>query len=123
METVVSYLLVGGGGFHTQVLHATIQLRGETQGTGCHTALPAWHKALGTARYFWGEDCTDHELLCSTGNIPGCNQGPDRDVPRASQSPRQLSLLSDTLPVSPPEDAGRHPSPLPRNTPTRPCQG
>lgn len=88
MQATVLYLLAAVGVFHTQALHATIQLRGERGTAVTLHCQAAW--GLGTAPLFW------------KGPVPF--QG----VP----APRQLPLPSDTLPSSPPEGAGRHLNPF-----------
>lgn len=89
MQAMVLYLLAAVGSFHTQALHATIQLWGE-RGQECHPALPG--STLG-----WALPHSSRE-----GSVPF------QSVP----APQQLPLPSDTLPSSPPEGSGRHLNPF-----------
>lgn len=106
VRTMGSYLLVVVAGvFHTQVLHAASQLQGE-------------RKVISTAAYFWeGEHANKvFHALQETSFLDG-------DVGKAFQSLWQLPFPSGTLPASPPKDAGKHPSPLPREMLIHSCRG
>lgn len=90
MQAMVLYLLAAVGVFHTQALHATIQLQGER-----------------------GAAVTLHYPPGSTGGWALPHSSGEGSVPfQGVPAPRQLPLPSDTLPSSPPEAAGRHLNPF-----------
>lgn len=73
---------------------------------------------ISTAAYFWeGEHANKvFHALQETSFLDG-------DVGKAFQSLWQLPFPSGTLPASPPKDAGKHPSPLPREMLIHSCRG